>query len=230
VDHQFERIAMTSNPSTGTSTQTFDTGGAPPTNEDEGAVHAAVSRVASEAPAQAAHVVQDARSQLTGAAQRTLSDLRVQADDRGAQAARGLRDLSFKVDALAHGRPEEAGNLTDIVQSVGQHAVDFADRLDAGGVQGLADDVARFGRRHPWAFLGLSLGAGFVVGRLARTTAEVANDARSDQEYALSSVPSVPSVSPVPPVSPGAATLSTPPAPTTTFDGGTGFSTPGARP
>ena len=40
----------------------------------------------------------------------------------------------------------------------------------------VADDLSRFGRQHPWAFLGLSIGAGFLVGRLARTTAAVVND------------------------------------------------------
>ena len=139
------------------------------------------ARVADEAPAQAARVVEDARTQLTGAAQRTLTDLRTQADDRTAQASRGLRDLSVQVDALANGRPEEAGNLADIAQAIGQHASDFADRLDARGVQGVADDLSRFGRQHPWTFLGLSLGAGFLVGRLVRTTAAVVSDGQQGQ-------------------------------------------------
>jgi len=168
---------MTSTPSTtAPSTHTFDDGAAPPSNGDEGGVQAAASRVAAEAPAQAARVVGDARTQLTGAAQRTLTDLRAQADDRTAQASRSLRDLSVQVDALASGRPDEAGNLADVAKAMGQHASDFADRLDARGVQGVADDLSRFGRKHPWAFLGLSLGAGFIVGRFARTTAAVVGD------------------------------------------------------
>jgi ElaB/YqjD/DUF883 family membrane-anchored ribosome-binding protein len=155
-----------------------------PTNADGDGRQAAVARVASEAPAQAARVVGDARTQVTSAAQRTLADLRTQADDRAAQAARGLRDLSSQVDALAAGRPEEAGNLTDMVQAAGQQASDFADRLDMRGVQGVVDDVTRFGRQHPWAFLGLSLGAGFLVGRVVRTGAAVASEqgGASDQQ------------------------------------------------
>jgi ElaB/YqjD/DUF883 family membrane-anchored ribosome-binding protein len=144
--------------------------------DGEGGAAAAVHRVTDEAPAQAARVVADAKTQLSGAAQRSLADVRSQAEDRTAQAARSLRDLSTQVDALVAGRPQEATQLTDVAKTVGQHAAQFADRLDANGLQGLADDVSNFGRRHPWAFLGMSLGAGFVVGRLVRTTAEVASD------------------------------------------------------
>ena len=167
---------MTSNSSTSMPSHTLDSGGPPPNRDDDSGAQAAVARVASEAPAQAARVVDDARTQVTGAAQRTLSDLRSQADERTAQAARSLRGLSSQVDALAAGRIDEAGDLTDIVQAVGQHAADFADRLDTRGVQGVADDVTRFGRQHPLAFLGLALGAGFLVGRVVRTTAAVSSD------------------------------------------------------
>jgi hypothetical protein len=172
---------MPSTPSTTASTHTLANGGNPPSAGDDSSVQAVAARVADEAPAQAARVVEDARTQLTGAAQRTLSDLRTQADDRTAQASRGLRDLSVHVDALANGRPEEAGNLFDIVQAIGQRASDFADRLDAGGVQGAADDLSRFGRQHPWTFLGLSLGAGFLVARIVRTTAAVVSDGQQGE-------------------------------------------------
>jgi len=165
---------MTSNSST--SMPSTQSGGPPPNSDDESGAQAAVSRVASEAPAQAARVVDDARTQVKGAAQRTLSDLRSQGDERATQAARSLRGLSSRADALAAGRIDEAGNLTDVVQAVGQHAADFAERLDTRGVQGLSDDISRFGRQRPWAFLGLALGAGFLVGRVIRTTAEVTSD------------------------------------------------------
>ena len=79
--------------------------------DGESGAKAAVARVADEAPAQAARVVGDAKSQLSDAARRVLDDLRTQADDRAVRAAQGLRDLSTRADALASGRPEEAGNV-----------------------------------------------------------------------------------------------------------------------
>lgn len=165
--------------STSLTTSTTDPSGPAPRPGDagpDGGDHGVVHRVADEAPAQAARVVDDAKAQLSGAAQRSLADVRTHAEDRTSQAARGLRDLSAHVDALVTGRPDEAGNVTGIAQAVGQHAAEFADRLDADGLQGVVDDVSRFGRRHPWAFLGLSVGAGFLVGRLVRTTAAVSDD------------------------------------------------------
>lgn len=148
---------------------------------DSGA-KAAVARVADEAPAQAARVVGDAKSQLSDAARRVMDDLRTQADDRAVRAAQGLRDLSIRADALASGRPDEAGNLADLAQSAGRHAQDFANRLDERGIRGVTDDVARFGRQHPLTFLGLSLGAGFLVGRLVRTGAAVVSDDGPDSQ------------------------------------------------
>lgn len=148
---------------------------------DSGA-KAAVARVADEAPAQAARVVGDAKSQLSDAARRVMDDLRTQADDRAVRAAQGLRDLSIRADALASGRPDEAGNLADLAQSAGRHAQDFANRLDERGIRGVTDDVARFGRQHPLTFLGLSLGAGFLVGRLVRTGAAVVSHDGPDSQ------------------------------------------------
>ena len=162
-------------PTTASLAGTPGTQDASPDAGDDGVLN----RVAGEAPVQAARVFDDAKAQLSGAAHRSIADVRVQAEDRTAQAARGLRDLSTQVDALIAGRPEEAGKVTGIAQAVGQHATDFADRLDGDGFQGLVDDASRFGRQHPWAFLGLSVGAGFLAGRLVRTTAAVASDAQA---------------------------------------------------
>jgi hypothetical protein len=167
------------NTSTIPSTQTPTTAGRPPADGESGA-KAAVSRVADEAPAQAARVVDDAKTQLRTATRRAMGDLRTQADERAVQAAQGLRSFSTRADALAAGNTEAAGDLTGFVQSLGRQAQDFANRLDGGGVDGVVDELARFGRRRPLAFLGLSLGAGFVVGRLVRTTAAVVSDDQSD--------------------------------------------------
>ena len=132
-----------------------------------------MSRVADEAPAQLSKVTQDMKTQLRDSTQRTLGDVRSQADDQATRAAQGLRDLSTRAQALAEGRTEEAGNLGGVAEDVGRRANQFAQRLETGGVQGLLDDAARFGRQRPMAFLALAVGAGFVAGRLVRTGAEV---------------------------------------------------------
>ncbi len=132
-----------------------------------------ISRVADEVPAQAGKVAQDVKLQLRETTQRTLDDLRLQADDRATSAAQGLRDLSTRARALANGRTDEAGNLGDMMETLARQAGEFAQRLETGGVQGVLDDVSRFGRKRPFTFLALAVGAGFVAGRLVRTGAEV---------------------------------------------------------
>jgi ElaB/YqjD/DUF883 family membrane-anchored ribosome-binding protein len=158
---------MTSMMPQDTPTQTGATGSSP-TGSESGVSDQAkdrVSQVAGEGSHQARKVADDVRHQVREATGRTLTDVRSQADR--------LRSLSTQADALAEGRTEQAGQLGDVVQKVGRQADELAQRLDADGVRGLVDDVARFGRQRPLTFLGLALGAGFVVGRLVRTTAEV---------------------------------------------------------
>jgi hypothetical protein len=138
-----------------------------------------MARVAEEAPAQAARVVDDARAQISNVTRRTLSDLRTQGEGQTEQAAHGLRGLAKQADALAEGRPDEAGTLGGIAQAFSQQASSFAERLESRGVQGLIDDTSRYVRQHPWAFLGMALGAGFLAGRLVRTSAAMAGDGES---------------------------------------------------
>jgi hypothetical protein len=148
-------------------------GGAPSSGGQSGGAQEKMSRVASEAPAQAGKVAHDVKTQLRESTQRTMGDVRGQADQQASKAAQGLRDLSNRAQALAEGRTEEAGNLGGMVENLGRQANEFAARLEARGVQGLLDDAARFGRRRPMAFLALAVGAGFVAGRVVRTGAEV---------------------------------------------------------
>ena len=161
--------SMMPNQTVGSTTSTGDqsSSGAAATAQEK------MSRVADEAPAQLSKVTQDVKTQLRESTQRTLGDVRIQADDQATRAAQGLRVLSTRAQALAEGRTDEAGNLGGIAENLGRQASDFAQRLETGGVQGLLDDASRFGRKRPMAFLALAVGAGFVAGRLVRTGAEV---------------------------------------------------------
>jgi ElaB/YqjD/DUF883 family membrane-anchored ribosome-binding protein len=162
---------MTSMPQDTHSDPRTTTGGSS-TGGAEGAKEKAAD-VAGESAEQASRVAGDVRHEVRDAAHRTLNDVRSQADDRAHRAADGLRTWSQRAEALAAGRTEEAGNLGDLVQKFGRQADDFAQRLDTRGVQGLIDDVTRFGRRKPLTFLAIAAGTGLVVGRLARTAADV---------------------------------------------------------
>ena len=55
----------------------------------------------------------------------------------------------------------------------------LASRMEQGGAQGVVDDVTRFARRRPGAFLAGAAGVGFVVGRLVRAGAASQRERRT---------------------------------------------------
>lgn len=123
---------------------------------------------AGEVAAQAKVVAGEARRQIGTVVDETRQALSQQADDRTIQAAGGLRTLADQVSALADGRPHDAGPLAGYLGDAQSRVSAFAERLETGGPQGLLDDVTDFARRRPIVFLAAAMGAGFVVGRLAR--------------------------------------------------------------
>jgi hypothetical protein len=121
--------------------------------------------------------------QLRTVIDRTREEARTQAEEKAKRAAEGLRTASTQLRALADGRPAEAGQMRDLVSSLTDQLGQWASRLD-GGMDGVMQDMGRFARRRPGAFLGLAALAGFAAGRLVRVgahaqgTASTANGPR----------------------------------------------------
>lgn len=117
-------------------------------------------QVAQGAAAQARNVLEDAKAQVHDQAQ-------VQTD-RLAEALGRLRDQSR---ALLDGRAQDAGPLADYAEDGVAKLDRLTRRLQSGGFDGAVDELQRFARRRPGAFL-LGAGAiGFGVGRLLRAGA-----------------------------------------------------------
>jgi hypothetical protein len=133
-----------------------------------------------EASAQARAVASQTKQQLDRLVMQSRDELRLQAEQRGSQAAGQLRTLSQQLTALAEGRPEGAGPLVGYLEDVQSQIRRLTSRLEHGGTQGLVDDVSSFARRRPGVFLAAAVGAGFVAGRVLRATA--ANE-RKDGEF-----------------------------------------------
>jgi hypothetical protein len=127
--------------------------------------------VAREAGAQARAVTGEAKQQLDQLISQGRDELRQQAEQRSSQAAGQLRTLTEQFGALLAGRPEAAGPLVGYASDLQSHLHRLASRLEQGGAQGVMDDVTRFARRRPGAFLAGAAGIGFVVGRLVRAGA-----------------------------------------------------------
>ena len=144
--------------------------------ETAGAARDGAKEVASEAVTQAKVVAGEARQQVSSLVDQTRGELSKQADERTKQAAGGLRVLADQVDALANGRPAESGPLAGLLGEAHGRVSGFAERLESGGPRQLVDDVSTFARRRPIVFLAAAVGAGFVVGRLARAGRAAAQD------------------------------------------------------
>lgn len=125
--------------------------------------------VAGEAASQARSVVEEARTQATQVFGDASSELRQQVDQRLTTAAKSARSTAGQLRALAEGRPEEAGRSAELVQQASERLEHLAGRADELGVQGVAEELANFGRRRPLMFLAGAVAAGVVAGRMLKT-------------------------------------------------------------
>lgn len=124
--------------------------------------------VAGEAKQQAGQLANEAWSQARGVLDQAFGQARDQGDQQASRAAGSLRSLSDQLRALSEGRTSEAGSLGEYATRASQQAQSFADRLESGGLRGVADDVADFARRRPAVFLAGAAALGFVAGRALR--------------------------------------------------------------
>lgn len=117
----------------------------------------------------------------------TTTQLRGHADDQAQRAASGLDQVATKVQALLSGRPEEAGELRDYAEELGDRAQQLAERLRSGGIDGIVSDASRFARRRPGLFLAGAATAGFLVGRLVKAQrSDGSGNGRQQGQYRLS--------------------------------------------
>ena len=107
-----------------------------------------------------------AREQLSGLGTQTRDRLTQEVESQTHHTADTVRrwadDLSQMVEAAPSG-PARA-----LVAQVADRGHQVADTLDQRGFGGLVEDVQRFARRQPAAFLGGAALAGVVAGRLAK--------------------------------------------------------------
>ena len=131
--------------------------------------------VASTVKEQAGEVAHEAAHQGREVLEKAKQGLHDQAQARTSELSQSLRRLGGEVQALADGRPEEAGPVAGYVRQAATKFNDVAERVDREGVDGILEDVAEFGRRKPGMFLAAAGIAGFMLGRMIRANREVAN-------------------------------------------------------
>ena len=120
---------------------------------------------------QASQVKQELAEQGRNLLDQSRSQLQVQAQTQTERLADSVRRLGMEAEALAEGRPEEAGSCRDLAQQAAERLQGWADDLETRGVQGVVDDLTDFARQRPGAFLVGAAAVGFAMGRLLRNGA-----------------------------------------------------------
>lgn len=162
--------------------------------------------VADEAKAQARNVMDDART-MVDQQSRTQRDRLVET----------ARSFSGDLEQMAQSGPD--GMAGDITRQVADKVRSLSEQLDGREPADILEDVRRFARRRPGMFLLTALGAGVVVGRMARGAKDAQSDSGTDMTRASYATGTSPG--PYDPrMTPG---MSTPGAPVS----GTGVNEPG---
>ncbi|MFJ6042557.1 hypothetical protein [Brachybacterium paraconglomeratum] len=182
--------------------------------------------VAETAKSEAASVKEDAAREGRKLWDETTSTLSTQATDQMNRAAGTVRTFTDDLGRMARGEQPEAGLATELTGQLTDRTEALATWLEHHEPADLLDEVQRFARRRPAAFLAIAAGIGFAAGRLTRGVAQ--NHMDDDDSGQLSGgprhapaapagagygypatgqVPPPPLAAPVPPVPPA------PPAP-----------------
>lgn len=178
-----------------------------------------VLRTAAEQGRQVAGEAGDRARELYGAAR---DELRGQVGGQQRRAAGGLRSVSEELRSMAE-QGGGSGAATELARRASGTIDQFAGWLESREPGAVLDEVKRYARQHPGAFLAGAALLGVVAGRLTRgLTADAgasgtsgagraAADADLDESQAVG-VASVPPASGVPAMPPASGVASVPPA------------------
>jgi len=123
--------------------------------------------VAGVAGEQAGQVASEASQQVRDLVHQTRGELTEQAATQQKRVAGGLRSLGEELHSMAQ-NSEQQGPATDLVKQAAERTGKVASWLEDREPGNVVDEVTRFARQRPGAFLAIAAGAGLLVGRLGR--------------------------------------------------------------
>lgn len=124
--------------------------------------------VAGTAKEQASQVTAEAQRQAKDLLNQGRSEVQSQARQQTQRVAGTLHTLADELRGMAEGRNDAPGAASDLAREASDKIKLFASKLDDRDPSELLDEVRRFARRRPGAFLGIAAVAGVVAGRLTR--------------------------------------------------------------
>jgi hypothetical protein len=128
---------------------------------------AAGQHVAETAKTEAKQVAREAKEQARSLMSQLSDGVSSQAGEQQQKVASGLRSIGDELASMAR-NSEQSGNATQLVSQASDKARSVADWLENRDPGSLLDEVKRFARQRPGAFLAIAAGAGMVAGRLTR--------------------------------------------------------------
>jgi hypothetical protein len=139
-------------------------------------------QVAAQAKDQAVQVKDQAVGSLRDIVGQGRSELTTQVGTSQNRLAEYVHSLSDELGTLASGGGDGTGPLADLAHRGARTGGELSKWLSDHEPADVLNEVTRFARRRPWAFLGASLLTGVVVGRVTRSLAAEKKDEHDAQQ------------------------------------------------
>lgn len=141
----------------------------------------AAGEVAQTAADKAKDVAAETKQQARNVVGQAQDQLRQQTSTQHKNLVNNLRSLGDELSSMSQGS-EQSGYATDLVGQAADRAHGAASWLDSKEPNELVDEVRRFARQKPGAFILGALVAGVVAGRLTRGVVAVHKDDSDDSD------------------------------------------------
>jgi hypothetical protein len=159
---------------------TVDTAKSEAGNVKDTAVGAAAG-VKDVAKSEASNVAEEAKYQARSLVDQTRSELRGQASSQKSAVAERLKGWASELGSMAS-KADESGPMSDLAQEASRRVGEISHWLDNHEPGDLLDEVKRYARRRPVAFLAIAAAAGVVAGRVTRGAVAANTSVDSDRE------------------------------------------------
>lgn len=128
-------------------------------------------QVTQTAKEEAQHVAETVSEHVRTLAGQATSELSGQAGTQQQRLAEGLRSLAGQFGAMADSSDDSSSQATGLVREASQRAEGVASWLEHREPGDVVEEVRRFARRRPGAFIAIAAGVGLLAGRLTRNLA-----------------------------------------------------------
>jgi hypothetical protein len=111
----------------------------------------------------------------------TRSELRSQVGNQQSALAQKFRGCASELGSMAS-KADESGPMSDLAQQASRRVGEFSHWLENHEPADLLDEVKRYARRRPVAFLAIAAAAGVLAGRVTRGAVAANTSVDSDRE------------------------------------------------